>query len=169
MNNFAERLRSALKSAGYTQKRATEELNLSKNAMTNYTNGRIPDATILYKLAKLLNVTMEWLLEGEGQAASLNMASNGYEEKQQNNIESIHIKASEDNEITSDDVSKNLIELTEDEHDLIEKYRQLSRNDREELSAILNYKYSRIGFKKGKSFTSMSGEDDENAATKELA
>ncbi len=64
-DNFGERLKLALKRAGYSQKKATEELQLSKNAITNYVAGRIPDAQILYKLAKLCSVSMEWLLTGE--------------------------------------------------------------------------------------------------------
>lgn len=64
-NNFGERLKMSLKQSGYTQKAATEELELSKNAITNYVGGRIPDALILYKLAKLCSVSMEWLLTGE--------------------------------------------------------------------------------------------------------
>lgn len=167
MNEFAERLRLALKQAGYTQKRATEELNLSKNAITNYMNGRIPDATILYRLSKLLNVTMEWLLEGDGQPIS--MVSNDCVSVKENCIDIEHIRASDSQEVSSDGIPNNLIELTEDERDLINKYRQISINDKEEISALLNMKYSRVGFKKGKSFTSANGENGEDAATKELA
>lgn len=64
-NNFGERLKNALSNAGYSQKRATEILELSKNAITNYVSGRIPDTLILHKLAKLCSVSMEWLLVGE--------------------------------------------------------------------------------------------------------
>lgn len=62
---FGKRLKKALKQAGYTQAKATEELGLSKNAITNYVSGRIPDTLILYKLANLCNVSMEWLLSGK--------------------------------------------------------------------------------------------------------
>ncbi|QUO43424.1 helix-turn-helix transcriptional regulator [Brevibacillus composti] len=65
--DFGERLKRALKEAGYSQKSASEALGLSKNAMTNYVGGRIPEATILYRIAKLCSVTMEWLLTGEGE------------------------------------------------------------------------------------------------------
>lgn len=63
-NEFGDRLKECLKNIGYTQKRATEELGLSKNAIANYVAGRIPDALILYKIAKLCSVSMEWLLTG---------------------------------------------------------------------------------------------------------
>lgn len=64
MNDFGERLKKTMKETGYTQVKVTEELELSKNAITNYVKGRIPDATILYRLSRLLGVSMEWLLTG---------------------------------------------------------------------------------------------------------
>ncbi|WP_341301539.1 helix-turn-helix domain-containing protein [Lysinibacillus sp. FSL H8-0500] len=78
-NNFGERLKMALKAAGYTQKKATEELELSKNAITNYVAGRIPDAQILYKLAQLCSVSMEWLLTGEDHPSHSTEKENSYE------------------------------------------------------------------------------------------
>lgn len=78
-NNFGERLKMALKAAGYTQKKATEELELSKNAITNYVAGRIPDAQILYKLAQLCSVSMEWLLTGEDHPSHSIEKANSYE------------------------------------------------------------------------------------------
>lgn len=62
---FGERLKKCLKEAGYTQLKATEELQLSKNAILNYTKGRIPEANILHALSKLCNVSMEYLLTGK--------------------------------------------------------------------------------------------------------
>ena len=81
MNTFAERLRFALKSSGYTQKKVTEELGLSKNSITNYLNGRIPESTILYKMSKLLNVSMEWLISGNDITNKVQSISNLSEEE----------------------------------------------------------------------------------------
>lgn len=64
-HKFGERLKVALKKAGYSQKSATEKLGLSKNALTNYVAGRIPEALILYNLSQLCSVSMEWLLTGK--------------------------------------------------------------------------------------------------------
>lgn len=64
-DDFGKRLKNCLKNAGYTQIKATEELNLSKNAIFNYTKGRIPEAKILYELSELCNVSMEYLLTGK--------------------------------------------------------------------------------------------------------
>lgn len=69
--DFGERLKQALKEAGYSQKSASEVLGLSKNAMTNYAGGRIPEAMILYRIAKLCSVSMEWLLTGEGERGAV--------------------------------------------------------------------------------------------------
>lgn len=63
--NFEMRLRDSLKNAGYSITRATEELGLSKNAITNYMRGRIPTGEILYKLSQLCGVSMEFLLTGK--------------------------------------------------------------------------------------------------------
>lgn len=62
---FGKRLKDSLKETGYTQARATEELKLSKNAIGNYVKGRIPEAKILYQLAHICGVSMEYLLTGK--------------------------------------------------------------------------------------------------------
>lgn len=39
---------------------------ISKTAISNYVNGnRVPDTMSIYKLSKVLNVSIEWLLTGE--------------------------------------------------------------------------------------------------------
>jgi len=68
---FGERLKKCLKDAGYTQIKATEELKLSKNAILNYTKGRIPEANILHELSKLCNISMEYLLTGKEDFSNL--------------------------------------------------------------------------------------------------
>lgn len=94
MNNFGERLRIALKASGYTQYKITKELNLSKNAITNYVNGRVPKAEILYSIAKMLNVSMEWLLTGsESKVNNVEVSCNkNLIEPYQNSIPKIHIE-----------------------------------------------------------------------------
>lgn len=61
---FGQRLKECLKNAGYTQKKATEKLGLSKNAILNYTKGRIPTTQILHQLSQMCGVSMEYLLTG---------------------------------------------------------------------------------------------------------
>lgn len=66
--NFGSRLREALETANLTQKAVAEKLGITPQAMNNYVNGRIPETTILFGIAKLCSVSMEWLLTGEGDA-----------------------------------------------------------------------------------------------------
>lgn len=141
VNNFGERLKQALKNAGYTQARATEELKLSKNAMTNYVKGRIPDATILYNLSNLLGLSMEWLLTGK-------------ETKQQENNDGIA-----DNNVNE--------KLTDDEIRLIKLFRQLNDKEKIKIEGMLEMKiYELKESKKGRSSTFQSGEDAENKKKK---
>lgn len=65
MNTFGERLKETLRMAGYSQVKAAQELQITKNSLNNYVaKNRIPEAPILYQLSKLVGVSMEWLLSG---------------------------------------------------------------------------------------------------------
>ena len=137
VNDFGERLRKALKNAGYTQARATEELKLSKNAMTNYVNGRIPDATILYNLSKLLGLSMEYLLTGKETKA-----------RQQTTDDSIPD-------------SNSFGKLTDDEIKVLTLYRQLSNKDKAKIEGMLEMKiFESQESKKGESSIFPSGEGE---------
>lgn len=62
---FGQRLNECIKEAGYTNTELTQRLKLSKNAIGNYKNNQIPNATILYNLSQILGTTMEYLLTGK--------------------------------------------------------------------------------------------------------
>lgn len=64
-DGFGERLEQCLKSRNIANKKITEDLNLSKNAIGNYKSGQIPNASILYDISQYLGVTIEWLLSGK--------------------------------------------------------------------------------------------------------
>ncbi len=64
---FGKRLRRAIELEGITQLELAERLGLNKDSISNYVKGRIPRASILYKIAKALGTTVEWLLKGEGE------------------------------------------------------------------------------------------------------
>lgn len=64
-NGFGNRLLQCMESTGITNAEITKQLNLSKNAIGNYKNNQIPNASILFRLSQILGVTMEWLLTGE--------------------------------------------------------------------------------------------------------
>lgn len=64
--SISERLRYKIKELKKTQTQISREIEISKNAMSNYINGnRIPDTMTCLKLSKALGVTMEWILTGE--------------------------------------------------------------------------------------------------------
>jgi transcriptional regulator with XRE-family HTH domain len=61
----AERLKSIVEASGLTQRELAEALGISQPAVSQYLRGRMPQADVLYRLAKLGNCSMEWLLTGE--------------------------------------------------------------------------------------------------------
>lgn len=138
MDKFGERLKIALKSSGYTQAKITEELNLSKNAITNYVNGRLPKVDILYNIAKTLNVSMEWLLSG---------------------IES-DFKFNDEKE----SFNKNFIELSERELRVISRYRKLNNETQNQIDGMLEMKVSEAESSAtcAESYTSQNGGEHKN-------
>ncbi|WP_105619991.1 helix-turn-helix domain-containing protein [Vallitalea okinawensis] len=72
-NKFGERLKGAIKKAGYTNAKATQELGLSKNTISNYINKNVPETVVaVHKLAELCNVTVDYLLTGKENKSELN-------------------------------------------------------------------------------------------------
>lgn len=65
LSTFSENMEIALSKKGYTHKEATELLGVSKNVLSNYKKGQIPNAAILMKLAELCDVSIDWLLLGK--------------------------------------------------------------------------------------------------------
>lgn len=63
--NFGKRLEECIEKAGYTNKDLTSELKISKNAIGNYKNNQIPNATILFELSQKIGTSMEYLLTGK--------------------------------------------------------------------------------------------------------
>jgi len=105
-----ERIQHLLKQHNKSQAEVCREIEISKNAMSNYVNGnRIPDTMTCLKLAKALETTMEWLLTGtEIKYASATITS-------------------------SSGISANADKLTEDERLLLDNYRDLSEKAKDEL------------------------------------
>lgn len=63
---FAKRLEKYMEEAGFTKKKLADGVGVSPSAVGAYINeGRIPEAPILLKIARLLNKTIEDLLTGE--------------------------------------------------------------------------------------------------------
>jgi SOS-response transcriptional repressor LexA/predicted transcriptional regulator len=62
--SFGLRFREAL--GGVSNKEIAERLGVSKSAVTNYVEGRIPSAEMLTKISELTNYSIHWLVTGEG-------------------------------------------------------------------------------------------------------
>jgi transcriptional regulator with XRE-family HTH domain len=63
---FGQRLKTLMTESGLNMSRLAKKLGMYPSVIASYVNGRIPEAPILYKLAKEFGVTMEALLTGEG-------------------------------------------------------------------------------------------------------
>ncbi|MCF8118353.1 MAG: helix-turn-helix domain-containing protein [Desulfarculaceae bacterium] len=68
---FSARLKGLLKNHGITQKALAEELGVRTATINNYCKGgRVPEWNILVEIARLLNVSCDWLLTGQGPTGS---------------------------------------------------------------------------------------------------
>ena len=59
------RIDSIRRQKGWTQEELARLLGISQPAVSKYLRDRIPPATVLLRLARLGNTTVEWLLSGE--------------------------------------------------------------------------------------------------------
>ena len=62
---FGERLKSAIKSAGYTQEQFANELDTNVTTIRSYFDGTMPKADKILNIARALNTTVEYLLTGD--------------------------------------------------------------------------------------------------------
>ena len=62
---FADRLITLLTEAGLRPSDLATRANVPPEVMDACLRGELPDAMALYRLAKAMDVTMEWLLTGE--------------------------------------------------------------------------------------------------------
>jgi transcriptional regulator with XRE-family HTH domain len=70
---FGEKLKSARKSAGLTQEELAEKLAVSRQAITKWESDKgMPDIENLKSLAKLMNVSIDYLLD-DGESIDLNV------------------------------------------------------------------------------------------------
>lgn len=112
--SFGNRLKGAIKKAKTTQKDLANTIGVSKTAINNYVKGRIPDAEILYNIAKTLNVSIEWLLDGE------------------------YTESHKDLPNVSDNIETyNAYKLSDDEKTIIDLYRQLKQKDKDKFEGMM--------------------------------
>ena len=139
-SNIGQRISDRMNELNLKQIDICRITGISKNAMSNYVNGnRVPDTMAVYKLSKVLKVSIEWILTGE--------------------------------EIAPFEVSDSKCELspmTDDEVDMIIKFRKLDYEDQQDAMDIIDMKYNRK-IKKEMSSSSTNGGTGEEAATNETA
>lgn len=58
---FYERLKALLKERGLSDKQFLSDIHLSKNVMTNWRHGAMPNQRTLMDIAKYFGVSVEWL------------------------------------------------------------------------------------------------------------
>lgn len=62
MSLFHERFNELREKSGKTQTSIAKELGMSKQQLSYYVNGREPDYDTLIKIAKLFNISIDYLL-----------------------------------------------------------------------------------------------------------
>ena len=62
---LTKRIRELMQHKGLTQKDLADLVGISQPAISLYLQGRIPPADVLFRIAQLGNISMEWLLTGK--------------------------------------------------------------------------------------------------------
>ena len=139
-NDIGIRISTRLKNLGKKQADICHEIGITKAAMSNYVNGnRVPDTTTSVRLAKALNVSIEWLLTGEENSNTLNQI----------------------------EIRPEIDEKTQLENLLLQNFRDMSEDQQRQLinsSAILLSKQERTDFSK-KVSSNYTNTHNEEAAT----
>ena len=68
-NNIDKRLREI----GMTQYRLAKKLGINQGTLSKWMNGRDPKASMIYRISKILGVTMEELMEGTDENVDSNV------------------------------------------------------------------------------------------------
>lgn len=70
-HQFAERLLQAIKANGLTQRDIAKYLGVKPQSVNQWTKGKAyPKAEYLQKLARYLNTTQDWLMDGRGESST---------------------------------------------------------------------------------------------------
>lgn len=138
---FGERLKLAISSSNLTLNDLADKIGVTKNSVNNYVSGRIPGASVLYKLAKVIGTSMEWLLTGE----DLNQQDISDEEPKVEHI---------------------LGKLSDEEVKFIEMLRQVDDHEKAKIEGMLEIKIAEAQATK-KEMSSPYQNGNEEAATEE--
>jgi len=120
------RIISRLKELDLKQAELCKETGLSTTAMSAYCTGkRVPDTDSLYRIAKALKTSMEWILTGN----------------------------TTNEDTTKEDMLCDGIPLSETEADLIAMYRLLDDRDEQTVFDLTRMKYEQTTGEKGSSYS----------------
>lgn len=161
------RIKCKLDEFNLKQKDLVELTNLSKNTISNYISGnRIPDTNAIYKISKVLNTSIEWLLTGEKSSnfertldkedyELLNLYSSCSSDNKKYILDSIKAYLASPNY----DFKKSSDSLNEEELNILKLYRNLNTRDKIKIEGIIESKLLETDeSKKGKSSTYQNGE-----------
>jgi transcriptional regulator with XRE-family HTH domain len=171
LNGFGERLKSAIKESGFSQKDVSEILQINQDTITNYVKEKsLPNADVLFRLCRLLKVSSDFLLFGkysdglkeEGRAFEIVNLSD--EEKEIISKVRSGLYPIFDNDIKR--LTGEVGRLNDQEHDLILKYRQLDERERDDIYDNVCWRYDR-SLRKKVSSQLKNGGTGEEAATSE--
>ena len=111
------RILSILKALGMSHVQLSRETGLSTNSLSSYCTGkRVPETSALYRLAKTLQTSMEWILTGEDLT---------------NEESALPIPTCDDTPLESE------------EADLVAMFRLLPSYEREDLFDLVYFKYKK--------------------------
>ncbi|MFZ7120234.1 MAG: helix-turn-helix domain-containing protein [Eubacteriaceae bacterium] len=117
-NSFDRRLKEIISNSTFTNEEVCDMLEIDCDTITNYINKKsFLDVNLLFTLCKILNTSADWLLFGVKNRAD--------EDETKNTNESVQ-------------------KLSNEELNLINKYRKLDSNDHEEIQTLLDLKHKRI-------------------------
>lgn len=69
LKGFGKRLKDSVRQSSYTQKQLSDILGINQDTFSNYVKEiYYPKADILYHLTELLDVSLDWMLTGQGSA-----------------------------------------------------------------------------------------------------
>ncbi len=173
LKGFGERLKSAIRESGYSQKDVSEILQINQDTMTNYVKEKsLPNADVIFRLCRLLKVSSDILLFGkfsdsiEERDQDLEIGKLSDEEK-----EFISKIRSGMQPIFDTDIKRltgDVGRLNDMEHDIILKFRELDQREQEDIYDHINWKYEK-SLRKKVSSPSMNGEEKELKAESETA
>ena len=76
--DFGDRIKKLRAEKGLTQEQFSQKLNISRQAVSNWENNRnLPDIEMLYEIAKLFNVSVDYLTQEHSDNEIRNIKRNG--------------------------------------------------------------------------------------------